>query len=302
MSLPPSADPPGEDVAARHLALLVGMNLIWGFNLIASKIGVGQFPPIFFTAMRFAGLGLCLLPWLKLHRGEMRNLLSAALLTGPLSFALLFTGIARVHDVSTVAVASQLGVPFQTLLSVWLLGERIHWRRKLGIALAFAGVGVISFDPRVFRNWEGLTFVAASAFLGALGVIFIKNLRAVKPLELQAWVAASGGVVLLAMSLLVESGQGAALHHAGWLGWGALAYTAVMASLFAHTSWYYLVARYPVTRLAALTLLTPLFGIFFGATLLGDQLTGRMITGSAITLAGVYVVIRRERRIFDTGT
>ena len=40
-------------IAGRHLALLVFMNLIWGLNLIASKIGVGQFPPIFFTALRF---------------------------------------------------------------------------------------------------------------------------------------------------------------------------------------------------------------------------------------------------------
>jgi len=39
-----------------------------------------------------------------------------------------------------------------------------------------------------------------------------------------------------------------------------------------------------------------------GVALLGDGLTGRMITGAAITLAGVYIVIRRERRIFDTGT
>ena len=31
-------------LAPRDLALLVFMNLIWGLNLISSKIGVGQFP------------------------------------------------------------------------------------------------------------------------------------------------------------------------------------------------------------------------------------------------------------------
>jgi O-acetylserine/cysteine efflux transporter len=291
-----------EPVAARDLALLVAINLAWGFNLIASKTGVGEFPPIFFTALRFSVLALCLLPWLRLHPGAMRNLVAAALLTGPAAFALMFIGIARVHDVSTVAIASQLGVPFQTLLSVWLLGESIRWRRKLGIALAFGGVALISFDPLIVRNLPGLSLVVASTFLGSLGVIFIKNLRGVRPLELQAWVAASAAATLLPTSLLVESGQWAAVQHADWRGWGALAYTAIVASLFAHTSWYYLVGRYPVSRLSAVTLLSPLFGILFGVTLMGDPLTTRMIAGSAVALTGVYIVIRRERRLYDTGT
>jgi O-acetylserine/cysteine efflux transporter len=303
MKVPPGASGEHpEEVAPRHLALLVAMNLIWGLNLVACKVGVGHFPPIFFTALRFAVLGALLLPWLRLHRGEMRNLIAAAVLTGPVTFALMFVGIARVHEVSTVAVINQLGVPFSTLLSVWLLGERIRWRRRLGIALAFAGVVVISFDPRVLVDRDGLGLLAVSAFAGALGVIFIKTLRTVRPLELQAWVSASGAVVLLAMSLSLESGQVDSMRAAGPIGWSALAYTVFLASLVAHTSWYWLVGRYPVTRLAALTPLTPLFGILFGVTVLGDELTSRMVAGSAITLAGVYIVVRREQRIFDTGT
>jgi O-acetylserine/cysteine efflux transporter len=75
-----------------------------------------------------------------------------------------------------------------------------------------------------------------------------------------------------------------------------------MASLVAHSTWYYLIGRYPVTGLAPITLLTPLFGIIFGVTLLGDLLTPRMIVGGAITLVGVYIVVRRERRLVDIGT
>ena len=59
------------------------MNLIWGMNLIASKVGVGQFPPIFFTALRFGSLAVFLLPLLKVYPGQMKNLLWATMLTGP---------------------------------------------------------------------------------------------------------------------------------------------------------------------------------------------------------------------------
>jgi O-acetylserine/cysteine efflux transporter len=291
-----------DSLHGRDLALLVGMNLIWGLNLVVSKIGVGEFAPIFFTAMRFGSLALFLLPMLRIHRGQMKNLLVAALLTGPLSFGLLFTGISRAQDASTVAIATQLGVPFSTVLSVWLLGEHIHWRRVLGIVLAFSGVVIIGFDPRVFAYRDGLGLVIASSFVAALGLIFVKRLSGVRPLELQAWIASVGGPVLLLMSLLLESGQRQSLLTASWKGWAALAFTAVLSSLIAHSAWYYLISRHPVTRLSPITLLSPLFGVFFGVTLLGDHLTARMLAGGAVTLAGVFIVVLRERRIVDTGT
>ncbi len=289
-------------LAGRDLALLVFMNLIWGLNLIASKVGVGEFPPIFFTAMRFGSLALFLVPMLKVHRGQMITLFAAAMLTGPAAFALLFAGIFLAEDATTVAVASQMGVPFSTLMSVWFLGETIRWRRILGIVLAFAGVVVISFDPRVFAYWEGLALVVCSSFVSALGLIFLKQLKGIKPLELQSWIALVGGFILLLLSLILEGGQADAVRNATWEGWTALFFTTVMSSLIAHTAWYYLVGRYPVTSLSPITLLSPLFGIFFGVTLLNDQLTARMLVGGTVTLFGVLIVVLREKRIVDTGT
>ena len=119
---------------------------------------------------------------------------------------------------------------------------------------------------------------------------------------MQAWIAVAGGPTLLLLSLIFESGQYEAVRNATWDGWSALLFTTVMSSLIAHTGWYYLVSRYPVTSLSPITLLSPLFGIFFGVTLLDDQLTPRMLIGAAITLVGVFIVVLREKRLFDTGT
>jgi O-acetylserine/cysteine efflux transporter len=289
-------------IAPRHLVLLVLMNLVWGMNLIASKIGVAQLPPILFTALRFGSLALFLLPLLKIHRGQMGNLFLAAMLTGPATFSLLFLGVYYAEDAATVAIASQMGVPFSTLLSIWLLGETIRWRRTLGITLAFGGMVIISFDPRVFAYWEGLALVVASTFFSSLGLIFVKRLHGIRALELQAWIAVAGGSTLMLLSLLFEQGQWDAIHAADWKAWTALAFTALMSSLLAHTAWYYLVSKYPVTSLSPITLLSPLFGIFFGVTLLHDQLTTRMLLGGAVTLIGVFIVVMREKRLVDTGT
>lgn len=289
-------------ISSKHLVLLVLMNLVWGLNLIASKIGVAQLPPILFTALRFGSLALFLIPLLKIHRGQMGNLFLAAMLTGPAAFSLLFMGVYYAEDAATVAIASQMSVPFSTLLSIWLLGETIRWRRTLGITLAFGGMLIISFEPRVFAYWEGLALVVASTFFSSLGLIFVKRLHNIKALELQAWIAVAGGSVLMLLSLMFEQGQWDAIQTADWKAWTALAFTAVMSSLLAHTAWYYLVSKYPVTSLSPITLLSPLFGILFGVTLLHDQLSPRMLLGAAVTLVGVFIVVMREKRLVDTGT
>lgn len=298
----PTLCEPTAWLSGRDFVFLVFINLIWGMNLISSKIGVGQFPPIFFTALRFGSVALLLVPFLRVHRGQMHYVLAAAMLTGPGAFALLFVGVYLVKDASLVAIVNQMGVPFSTLLSVWLLGETIRWRRRLGIALAFGGIVIIGFDPHAFAYWPGLLLVIVSCFVGSLGLIFVKRLKDIRALELQAWIAVVGGPVLMLISLVLESGQWTALVNADASGWGALAFTTLMSSLVAHTGWYYLVGRYPVTSLSPLTLLSPIFGVFFGVTLLHDQLTPKMLLGSAVALLGVFIVLMREKRIADTGT
>lgn len=289
-------------LAPRDLSLLLVINVFWGCNLVAAKIGVQSFPPIFFTALRFAMVSVCLLPFLRVHAGQMGNIARAALYTGAIAFALLFCGVRITADASTVAIATQLAVPFSTLLSVWLLGETIRWQRRLGIVLAFLGVVIIGFDPRVFGYWPGLALVILSAFAGSLGLIYIKRLQDVSALQVQAWVSTMSWPLLLLLSLGIEQGQWASLSSASLGGWLALLFTVFGSSLIAHTGWYYLIGRYPVTSVAPLTLLSPLFGVLLGVTLLNDHLTWRMFLGGAVTLCGVFIVIRRERRLVDTGT
>ncbi len=44
----------------RHLALMIVVNLVWGLNLIAGKIGVEHIPPVMLAALRFALLMIVL--------------------------------------------------------------------------------------------------------------------------------------------------------------------------------------------------------------------------------------------------
>jgi O-acetylserine/cysteine efflux transporter len=290
-------------LAPRDLAFLLLINLIWGFNLIASKVGVQHFPPVLFTALRFTVLALCLLPFLRWHAGRMLQLCVAAVLSGGLQFALLFTGLRLTPHVGSVAIATQLGVPFTTLMSVLFLGEVIHWRRRLGIALAFAGVAVVAVQADVFSYRAGLALVVASALVGSFGVVAVKRLgETFRPLELQAWFAVAGLPLLWLLTLWLEAGQGAAVRAAGPRAWGALAFTVFGSSLIAHSGFYWLISRYPVSSVSPLTTLSPVFSVALGVLLLGDALSARLLLGGVLTLAGVTIIALRDPSAVDTGS
>ncbi len=290
------------EVRRSHLWQLVGINAIWGFNIVAVKLSADRFPPVFLSFLRFLIVGLVVWPWLRIRHGEMRWLLTAATCSGGLQFALMYSGVALSGNMSSVAIAAQLGVPFATLLSIGFLGERIHWRRWLGIGMSFIGVGLIGFSPDVFHSWAGLLLIVVAAFIGAVGLIAIKRVHELEPLELQAWLAWGSVPLLLPLSLVLEDGQLQSLRSAGAIGWGALLYSAALASLVAHTAYFALIRRYPVTSVAPITVLTPIFSVLFSVLLLGDVLDWRMIIGGLLTLTGITVIVVRGRNVAATGT
>jgi O-acetylserine/cysteine efflux transporter len=306
MTLHPPAHRPSphaaHGIAPRDLGLLLGINLIWGVNLVVSKIGLAEIPSILFTTLRFFILAIVLVPWLRVARGQMSALAVAAVFTGALQFALYFWGLGISTNVAAVAIASQLSVPFATLLSVALLGEVVHWRRWSGIGLSFGGILIMGFDPSVASQWQSLSLVIGGAFVGCVGLIAIKKLQGLRPLELQAWIAWLSLPVLLVLSLEFERPDLSALAHVSLGAWAALAFTALVASLVAHTGYFYLVQRYPVTSVAPVTALSPVFSVLLSVMLLGEVLSRRLIIGGVITLAGVVIITLRERRIVYTGS
>jgi O-acetylserine/cysteine efflux transporter len=277
-----------------HFLLLVAICAVWGFNFVASKVGVNQFPPLFFVGLRFGILLLCLLPFLRWAPGRMRDVILIALFNGAFHFGLLFVGIA-LTEASVVAIVVQLNAPFATMLSIVLLGEVVRWRRWTGIALTFLGVAIISVEPHVLDAPAGVLFSAAAALSGAVAAILMRRLTNVGAFQLQSWTALVTAPALLAASFLLETGQGEALASADLMAWGALLYTTFGASLIGHNVYYWLLQRYEVSLLAPLTLLSPILGVFFGITILDEPLTSRIALGAAIAFAGVTILALRNK-------
>lgn len=288
-------------MAPQHFLLMLLICTIWGFNFVAAKVGVGQMPPLLFTGLRFLILAAVLIPFLKPAPGRMRDVLLIALFNGAVHFGLMFTGVA-LTAASVVAVVAQLNVPFATILSIVVLGESIHWRRWLGIAMAFAGVMVVSFDPHVFDSVAGVLFAAGGALSAAVAAVFMRRLTNVGMFQLQSWTSATAAPLLLGASLVFEDDQFAAMAEADVVAWSALLFTAFGASLVGHNGYYYLLQRYEVSLIAPLTLLAPTLGIVFGVWMLGEPMTSRLIIGALIAFAGVAVLAIRGKMSIESAT
>jgi drug/metabolite transporter (DMT)-like permease len=184
-----------------------------------------------------------------------------------------------------------------TLLSVFLLGERIRWRRGLGIALTFAGAMTVMWDPHGFTISTGLMFVAAAAFMGSLGAVLMKQMEGVKPFTYQAWVGMTSFWPLAALSLWLEPQGMDKAMAAGWPFFAALIFSALIVSLVAHTVYYLLIQRYEANLISALTLMTPLATIALGVAILHDPFGPRMAIGSAVALTGVLIIALRGNQV-----
>ncbi|MDA9230218.1 DMT family transporter [Alphaproteobacteria bacterium] len=275
--------------------------LVWGFTFVAGKAGVSEIPPMMFTALRYLLLSLILFPFLKIVQGNMPQILIISMTMGSAHFALFYGGMSAAENVSSVAVATQLGVPISTVMSIVFLQEQVRWRRWLGVITAFGGVMVISFDPAVVNERLGLLLVVGAAFIGSAGTIIMKQVQKTGVYQMQAWISMLSWPPLIAVSLIFEGDHVAVLSNASWMAWGGVVYTAIGASLIGHAGMYYLLQRYDVSVTAPLTLMAPIFGIVFGVLVWGDSLGLRFWMGSALTLFGVLIIGLRKREVAPAG-
>lgn len=289
-------------MSARELMVLIAMCVVWGLHFVVIKVAVEEIPPIFYAAIRMTLVAAVMAPFLRWRPGHMVWVLSGGMCLGALNYAFMFSGVSFA-TASASAIAIELYVPFATILAVIFLGDKLGWRRIVGISTAFIGVMIIALGETSevvsseTRMALGIGLVAAGALSEAVGAILVKKSMAFKPHELLAWFALVGAVGLWVMTFLFESGQTAAFAASDkTMIIGAIIYSALGASIFGHTAYYWLLQRLPVSVVAPSMLLTTVMAVFFSIVLLGDHFGLRMVVGGLMTLAGVGFVMFRNAK------
>jgi len=278
----------------RHILLLIVVNLAWGFNFVAGKIGTEYFSPILFSALRFAFVLLLLAPFIRRVPGQMRNILLLGLILGAGHYTVMFYAIHIGEVLSTIAIASQLIVPLSTLLAVMFLGERIRWVRSVAIAMCFLGVVIIGYEPIGENDVLAIALAAFGALAMAVATIIMRRLKDVGVFNLQAWIALVSTLCLSVISLALEENIGSQLTQNPVSHYWTPLYSAAGATIFGHGILYWLLQRYPVNLVTPFITLSTVFAVSFGIIVFDDALTLRIIAGGLLTLIGVYIISRRQ--------
>ncbi|MEM7170729.1 MAG: EamA family transporter [Pseudomonadota bacterium] len=283
------------------LFLLVIVMILWGMNFAAVKIGLLQFPPLLFMALRFGLVAILLVPFVAPPRGYYKEVFAISTTLGLLHFAFMFHGL-TVLDAATAAITIQLQVPISAALAWILFKDKLGWRRAGGMAVAFAGVGWIAGEPRLEEQFGALGLVLLGALMWAVANAQIKSLGNINGATLNAWVALFAVPQLALASLIVEEGQWQAILDADLTGWFTIVYQALGVVVIGYGLWFWLLKRYDLNQVMPITLLVPPIGVMSGVLFLNESLTVTFLGGSALTLIGVAIIVIRRPKALAPGS
>ena len=283
------------------IAMMVGLCALWGFNQVAIKVANAGIAPLLQAGLRSIGAAILVGVW-SWWRGERLFARDGSLWPGLLAgllfaseFGLIFWGLT--FTAASRAVVFLYTAPFVVAVGLHLLvpAERLHRGQALGLAAAFAGI-VVAFHENLSLptgdQMLGDAMLLAAAVLWGGSTVVIRSSRlavigAGKTLFYQ--LAVSAVLLPLAALALGETGIAGATP----LAWASLAFQTVGVAFASYLAWFWLIGRYPATRLSAFSFLTPLFGMGFGALLLGEPVTPGLVAAMALVAVGIRLVNRR---------
>lgn len=288
-------DKPHSPLSLIEIGAIVAIVLIWGVNNAAAKVATEALPPLLTGALRFAIAAACLIPFVRPPFPNWKSLMLIVCIGGPLHYGLLYLAFWLAHDVSPVSVATQLWVPFTALFAFLLLGERLSRVALVGMGVAFLGVAWMTLDAHAIEDWKAIVVGVVAASAWAVTTVIARRTTSIPPLKMQGLLALVALPTLAFGSALFEQEQLPALQQASGLVWICLVWAGLVSSVLATTLVFWLVQKRPAGRVTPYLLATPVVSILIGWAFMGDTLTLQILTGSAMTMAGVAVVALAER-------
>ena len=300
----------------RWLLMLLPFAL-WGTAMAAMKPLLDGAGPLTLAWLRLLPAGLLVVLAARLWRGtagvDRRDwlwLLLFALVDGALFQGLLARGLRGTGaGLGSVLIDSQpLAV---ALLARSLFGEAINPVGWFGLLVGLLGILCLGLPAPLLRHWwlmgpaalgehpwsHGELWMLGAAMAMAVGTVISRYAcRHSDPVAVTGWHMVLGGLPLLlgsALGPLLDPSLPAFWPSWGPLGWGLMAYAAVLGSALAYGLFFWFASRGDLTSFTSLTFLTPVFALLCGVALLGEGLQPLQWLGAGLALVSVLLINRR---------
>ncbi|WP_144685995.1 DMT family transporter [Desulfobotulus alkaliphilus] len=279
-----------------YFALVTAM-LLWATSFIALKLAFTAYDPMVVIFARMAIASLCflpfffrLLPQVRYRKGDWK-LLGIMVLCEP---CLYFIFEAKALTLTTASQASMITAVLPLLVAIGAmltLNERVSTRTFCGFALAMSGAVGLSLTGTVSENAPnpllGNTFEFLAMVCAAAYTLLLKRLSERYPVFLLTGFQAFCGSIFFFPVLFFP---GTPLPQT-FIPVPALSvfYLGVCITLGAYGLYNYGVSRIPASQASAYVNLIPVFTVFFGWLILGEQFTMPQYFCAALVLSGVAV-------------
>lgn len=278
--------------------------VLWGTTFLAIRIAVAELPPLFAAGARFFTAGVLLYSFMRIKgetgpsKKQWRNLLLMGLLMFVAEYGPLFW--AEKYVPSGIASVLEATIPLITLALEMLIlrQQRLRWTVMAATVMGFCGVGVLLL-PGAQGHLAILPCAAilAGAVTWSLGSVLTRSMDLPKSRPLTAGAAMMlGGGILLALS--ASFGEMHPFPHVSMRSGLALLYLIVCGSLLAFTSFVWLLARMPATRVASHAYVNPIVAVAvaLGYFVAGEVITPRTLAGTALVVTSVFLILRPGTR------
>ncbi len=275
--------------------------VLWGTSFLAIRIAVLEVPPLFAAGTRFFVAGILLYSFMLLRgrtkptASQWRSLALLGLLMFVAEYGPLFW--AEKYVPSGIASVLEATLPLITMaIETWVFRrQRFRWPLLAAILLGFGGVGVM-----LFRNgeqqfgWLPCVAILAGATTWSLGSVLNRSLDLPESRALTSGAAmALGGAMLLVLS--AAFGELHPLPHVSMRAALAILYLIAGPSLLGFTAFVWLLARMPATRVASHAYVNPVVAVALGYFVAGETISLRTLIGTALVLASVVLILRKEK-------
>jgi O-acetylserine/cysteine efflux transporter len=250
-------------------------------------------PPILMASLRMGMVMLLLIPFWKFKIPDKKYLKSLILFSismGVMVYVFMNLSLKHSSFISPIIIGAQLAVPFAVLLSAKMIGESISAKKWMYVILAFVGIIIVFFDPELKNNLLGLFFASLMALFFAIAQVYSRQLKELSLIILNVYTGFFGFFVLIVVSFFVEGEVITNIKNINFESWILISYQAVIVSLFAHMSMFYLYKFYTVGQIFPFYSLFPIFGIILTFLIFGEIPSLLFFIGSFIVISSVILL------------
>lgn len=273
------------------LLLGIAVMCLWGFNFSVIKLGVNHIDPILLVALRFTLATIPVVFFVTRPRVPAGYFFAYGLTFGTGVWGMMTWSIAAGVSAGMAGLLMQLSLVSSLVLGWAWLKEKLAMPKLIGAALALAGLGVSMTLQDGSVSWVGLALTLVAAVSWSLTGIIVKKAGTTEIFAFSVWGMLFAPIPLVLMAWLAH-GSEVFIALPGQLNrdvWFSVLFQAYPTTLLGYWLWNRLIVKYPLSSVAPLTLLVPVFGLLGSYLFYSESISVTKLFACFLILTGLLI-------------